>query len=106
MVIPETSPVAIAGLASGECSHHARMTTWLVVACLTPRGASVGMGCLAGLVQSGRLHAQRPSTAQYTGRMERPWRACARADWSRGLAVASEGAMAHCSLSLIVWRSC
>src|ERR1700687_75828 len=82
---PDASPVASAGLASGACAHQARMTTREVVACLTPRGTSSGMGCLAGLWQSGRPHAHRPPVVQYTGNTARPCRACASAAASFGL---------------------
>ena len=56
----------MAGLANGECSHQARITTALVVACFTPRGASVEIGCLAGLAQSDGLRDH------YTLTRERP----------------------------------
>src|SRR5579859_311173 len=82
---PEASPVASAGLASGACTHQARMTTREVVACLTPRGTSSGMGCLAGLRQSARPQAQRPRVVQYTGSTARPCRACASAAASLAL---------------------
>src|SRR5437764_1087928 len=64
MLMPETSPVAMAGLASGECIHHARITISEVVAFFTPRGARAGIGCLAGLPQSSLPHAQMPLTDQ------------------------------------------
>src|SRR5712691_7829414 len=87
--MPDASPVATAGLASGACAHQARMTMRDVVACFTPRGTSSGMGCLAGLWQSARPQAHRPPVDQYTGRTARPCRACASAAASRGLGVAT-----------------
>src|ERR1700730_14242058 len=82
---PDASPVASAGLASGAHAHQARMTTRDVVACLTPRGTSSGMGCLAGLWQSACPQAHRPPAVQYTGNTARPCRACASAAASLGL---------------------
>jgi hypothetical protein len=73
------------GLANGACAHQARMTTRDVVACLTPRGTSSGMGCFAGLWQSGRPQAHRPPFVQYTGSTARLCRACANAAASFGL---------------------